>query len=201
VFSRNQTITITALLLGAFLYHQWNKGEKFSEFMAVRESPVQSRVSDPVPFDYKNYTITPQAEFKIKAVVLSSQGYWMDRESKLAPVDLALGWGPMSNGQVLKDLKISQDNRWYYYRYQELPIPDAEIIAHSANMHLIPATPEIEGKIKAARHGHIVEFSGYLVNVNAPDGWGWRSSQSRNDTGGGSCELVWVTGFERVEQP
>ncbi len=166
--------------------------------MAVRESPVQSRVSGIKPFPYKKYTIIPQAEFKIRAVVLSSEGYWMDRESQLVPVDLALGWGPMSNGMVLKDLNISQSGRWYHYRYQEMPIPDAEIIAHSANMHLIPATPEIAGKIKAVRKGHIVEFKGYLVNVTASDGWRWNSSQSRTDTGGGSCELVWVDEFEKV---
>jgi hypothetical protein len=26
----------------------------------------------------------------------------------------------------------------------------------------------------------------------APDGWRWRSSLTREDTGAGACELVWV---------
>ena len=53
---------------------------------------------------------------------------------------------------------------------------------------------------KAAAHaaldhvveGSIVQLRGYLVAVQAADGWRWRSSLSRDDTGGGSCELVFV---------
>ena len=28
--------------------------------------------------------------------------------------------------------------------------------------------------------------------MRAPDGWRWRSSLTREDTGAGACELVWV---------
>ncbi len=37
-----------------------------------------------------------------------------------------------------------------------------------------------------------MEFKGKLVKVLAVDGWRWSSSLTRNDTGGHSCELVWV---------
>jgi hypothetical protein len=30
------------------------------------------------------------------------------------------------------------------------------------------------------------------VQVNTPDGWRWRSSLTREDTGGGACEVVYV---------
>ena len=32
----------------------------------------------------------------------------------------------------------------------------------------------------------------YLVDVDHGSGWHWRSSMSRNDTGDGACELVYV---------
>ena len=38
----------------------------------------------------------------------------------------------------------------------------------------------------------LLTFSGYLIEARAPDGWRWRSSLTREDTGAGACELVWV---------
>ena len=45
------------------------------------------------------------------------------------------------------------------------------------------------GKI---RKGQIVKLSGYLVEIKAKDGWSWRSSMTRDDTGQGSCEVIFV---------
>ncbi len=60
-------------------------------------------------------------------------------------------------------------------------------------MHLIPANDEVERVMKnETRKGSIVRFSGYLVSISAGDGWRWRSSLTRKDTGSGACELVWV---------
>ena len=51
-------------------------------------------------------------------------------------------------------------------------------------MHLIPATDIVESVIKEIRNGDIIELSGSLVNVQSDsDGWHWKSSQTRNDTG------------------
>jgi hypothetical protein len=38
----------------------------------------------------------------------------------------------------------------------------------------------------------VVALTGYLVEVRGPDGFRWRSSLTREDTGNGACELVWV---------
>jgi hypothetical protein len=41
-----------------------------------------------------------------------------------------------------------------------------------------------------------VRVAGKLVEVHADDGWQWRSSLSRTDTGASACELLWL---ERLE--
>jgi len=33
---------------------------------------------------------------------------------------------------------------------------------------------------------------GYLISIRGEDGWHWRSSLSRTDSGDGACEVVWV---------
>ena len=161
----------------------------------VPEYPVQSRPSTRMSFRYKDYTITPLADFNITAKVLSKKRYRYGREAELSPVDLALGWGNMSDESVLAEMKIWQSNRWYRWRVDTFPIPRNEIISHSGNMHIIPANSLIETQILSAPEGSIVEFSGCLVRVNGDDGWYWISSLRRDDVGNHSCEVVWVEEF------
>ena len=140
------------------------------------------------------YTITKLEPFQIEARVLSTCRYRWDREAVLAPVDLALGWGPMADPTVLSQLTISQDGRWYTFQWRGggPPIPEDDIIAHSANMHMIPADDDVARTLKQIRRDQQIELRGYLVEAVGPDGWRWRSSLSRTDTGGHACELVLV---------
>jgi hypothetical protein len=155
--------------------------------------PLQVNRSSLPSFSVENYQITPAAEFSLEARVLSTETYHAGREADLSPIDLALGWGPMSDSAVLDRLQISQDNRFYFYRWSDQPpISPSEIVEHSANMHMIPASDEIKRRLDKVREGQIVALSGYLVRVQAPDGWHWNSSMSRSDSGNGACELVWV---------
>jgi hypothetical protein len=59
-------------------------------------------------------------------------------------------------------------------------------------MHLIPATSDVREQLEDVRAGHIVHLRGYLVRVDGPNGYVWRSSLTRDDTGNGACELFYV---------
>ncbi|MAT52811.1 MAG: hypothetical protein CMK32_16665 [Porticoccaceae bacterium] len=161
------------------------------------ESPSQSPVQGS-SFAHKDYRVTPLANFALTARVLSRRDYRFDREADLSPTDLALGWGPMSDSAVLNEFSISQRNRWYFWRADNMVIPRREVEQHSANMHMIPANSAVERQLKAIREGDIVTVQGHLVKVEGGDGWRWVSSLSRGDTGDGSCELVWVTSLSVV---
>jgi len=41
-----------------------------------------------------------------------------------------------------------------------------------------------------------VKLSGYLVDVRGDDGWSISTSMTREDTGAGACEVIWVEEFE-----
>jgi len=164
------------------------------------DPPQQSGRISSAHFMFEDYRITPLAEFSIKAKILSKKDYSFGRESDLSPTDLALGWGRMSDENVLDVLDISQGGRWYRWQAQTLPIPVREIETHSANMHLVPADRGIELAIERARAGDLVAFSGQLIRADAKDGWHWVSSLRRDDTGGSACELIWVDQFE-VQSP
>ena len=159
------------------------------------DDPEQGKVRNAERIPYGDYTLTPLATWHVTGKVLSRRDYWWGREADLSPTDLARGWGRMSDESVLAHFDISQSNRFYRWWTKALPIPRGEVERHSANMHLIPATDDVEAAIDEAREGHIVEFKGRLVLVDAKDGWHWVSSLTRNDTGNGACELIYVEDF------
>jgi hypothetical protein len=158
--------------------------------------PVQRALDPPVaPWRSGDYTIKPLARFSIDARVLSRANYHFDRESGLVPTDLALGWGRMSDSAVLDKIAISQSGRFYYWRVDQFPIPEREIIQSSANMHLIAADRSIAKQIARVRVGDVVRFDGYLVEADGANNYHWISSLTRDDSGNGACEVVWVEHF------
>ena len=154
---------------------------------------TQTEPNSKQTIQFEDYVITPLAEIDITARVLGKEKYWMDRESEISPVDLALGWGRMSDPNVLDKITISQSSRWYYWKTPKFPIPRREIETHSANMHMIPANDYVRDTLDDVQEGQHVMIRGKLVRVDGKDGWFWKSSLTRKDTGSRACELVYVT--------
>jgi len=166
--------------------------------------PVQTDTDLHSAWTWGKNTITPMARYQIRAVVLSKYHYWAGAtEDEIAPYDLVLGWGPMSDAAVINALKISQSGRWYNYYWKGSPPPIApgEIASHSANNHIVAADRKVLGQIEAIKRFDVVSLRGYLVNITRPDGWSWSTSLTRDDTRGGACELFWVESVERISQP
>jgi len=138
------------------------------------------------------HTVSTLQSFQLEARILGREDYYFDRGAKLSPTDLALGWGPMADPDVLRHISISQRNRWYFWRAEQLPIERRQIEIHSANMHLIPANPDVANTLAGLEEGQQIRLSGQLVRVEGDDGYNWVSSLSREDTGDGACELIWV---------
>jgi hypothetical protein len=189
-------VFIALILFGAWKYWHDRPVAVPAGGIAPNE-PVQVNVEKGVIYRQGNIELEALANFDIEARVLSKEIYHLDRESELVPVDLALGWGAMSDSEVLEKLSISQSGRFYFYRWEdEPPRSPSEIASHSANMHLIPTSSDIEAKIRGVRIGQVVHITGQLVEARSPDGWHWSSSLSRDDTGAGACELVRVESLD-----
>jgi hypothetical protein len=158
----------------------------------VAQAPAQKNI-EPTQFAIDVFLVTRKAEFDIRARVLSAENYYLHRESDLSPIDLALGWGPMSDQAILDRIDISQSGRWYRTCYEyPAPLDDQQIIQNSSNMHMIPANKRVKKALKSLRHGELVTLKGYLVDVDHDSGWHWRTSMTREDTGAGACEIVYV---------
>jgi hypothetical protein len=152
-------------------------------------APEQRLIGGQAAVERGDFRLRPRAEFEATVRILRREDYSLDRISRLAPTDFAVGWGPMSDGRVLADIEISQGNRFYYWRTENWPIGRDEIESSSANWHVIPENEAVASALERLRPGSIVRFSGRLVDIEGNDG-GMRTSLSRTDTGAGACEIL-----------
>ncbi len=192
-------ISLIAGLLGLW----WWQGRPLAQPPGILTplDPLQTEPEAPVSWTYRDHRITPLARFELRARVLGTERYHFDRASQLSPVDFALGWGPMSDSRILKAFTIQQRDRWYFWSSGNMPISAAEVISHSANMHMIPSNASVARRLLSVKSGQILELRGQLIQADGKDGWHWVSSLSRTDTGDGSCEVVWVESARATDHP
>jgi len=182
---------IAGLIVGIFIFYP-EKSVSYGPGPVAPDWPIQTNINPGEKFPFKEYELTKLASFNITARILSTEDYRYDRESDLAPIDLALGWRQMSDESILDHISISQGARWMNWKTDFLPITMRDVIRQSANMHIIPASDELESILEDLYKGQVVELNGYLVRVRASDGWTWTSSMSREDSGSHACEVFYV---------
>jgi hypothetical protein len=155
--------------------------------------PLQSALDAPQTITRGEFQVIPQARFSAEVRVLGRERYRLGALADVAPLDIAVGWGPMSDSAVLADIDITQSGRFYFWHYDnEPPIPRHDIESHSANWHLVPANSGIWRKLSGLRVGDVVKLDGMLVNLQNPELGTMATSLSRDDTGAGACEIIYV---------
>lgn len=192
-------VWIALALVAGGGWNAWTRRELLQPAgVLIEAAPLQGPVAgdQAASFSYRDYRLKPLAAFSLAARVLGTERYRVDQLAGLVPVDVGLGWGPMSDSAVLAQIEISQSGRYMHWRVAQLPIPERQIVESAANMHLIPATPLIGDRIAALRRGQLIQLRGRLVEAVAPNGIKIRSSLRRDDAGAGACEVVWVEALE-----
>ncbi|NKJ21662.1 hypothetical protein [Dyella sp. SG609] len=190
---RKWGLLLVLVLLGLVALH-WSRQRPSVPAAGVLApaAPIQDDIANGTVLQRGDVSLLTRAHFELTARVLSREDYRFDAGASLAPVDLALGWGPMSDSAVLAKISISQSHRFYYWRVEEFPIPQRDIEISSANMHMIPADDAVRRALERVRPGQVIHLQGFLVDASRPDGWRWHTSMTREDTGNGACELVFV---------
>lgn len=192
-------LVLLTLLVGWGALHAWRQRPIVQPpGILAPDVPQQIDLDHGAQLQRGDTTLTTRAHFELTARVLSRENYRFDAGASLAPEDLALGWGRMSDSAVLAKITITQSNRFYYWHVNEFPIPRREIETSSANMHMIPADDAVRRSLERVRPGQLVHLEGFLVDATRPNGWRWRTSMTREDTGDGACELVYVESIDVV---
>ncbi len=181
------------VLHGAYSFWRDRPVHPPSGILAPTE-PIQLTIESAPDIPLGDWRLIPRASYDITARVLGRERYHFDHIANLVPVDLALGWGPMSDSEILKTITISQGARFYTLHWiTSPPFPPNELMLHSANTHIIPATQSLARRLERLRVGEVVHIAGQLVDAERTDGsWAIHTSLRRDDTGDGACEVMRV---------
>ena len=106
----------------------------------ITEDPEQTAAVNISSWTYKNYTVYPLATYNIRARVLKTESYYVDRAADISPVDWVLGWREMSDSSILDKVKLIQFDRWYYWNSDGTPIPESTIAVLAPTRISLPAT-------------------------------------------------------------
>jgi hypothetical protein len=159
----------------------------------VSQEPMQTDVTGEKTTIVGDFKLTAVARYVARGRVLGRKRYHSGEQSHLVPVDIALGWGRMSDQSILDQLGITMGNRFFFYQWSGAPpISPDEIMRCAANNHVIASNSAVASTISSLRIGSIAELEGWLVDADGPDGFRWRTSRRRDDTGNGACELFFV---------
>jgi hypothetical protein len=166
--------------------------------------PVQEPLVPPeqvvVTRGERKFTLLKTHRYVVSGEVLSATSYDLAWTNDFFDVDVGLLWG--TRREEFKDrFKFFQMGRFLFWRTDQ-PVTDTdrvEVNRHISNNHLIPA--EGHGHIASAARwvskGDQVRIEGALVQVLDDSGRALAtSSTSRDDTGEGACEIIWVDSLQ-----
>jgi len=164
------------------------------------QDPIQvpANPEDIITLEIENgvFELKPKAKYKASVMVMSKKSYSHGWTGKIAPIDLVLAWGKLTEPRYDKHINYRQSDRWYYFQYDsESPLTGGYIGDHSANNHIIPATENVHKALKSIRKKQKVVLEGYLVFLEGTYKGGkvfWNSSLTRKDHGANACELFFV---------
>ena len=203
-------IVLLAALIGLFLAvlfkDRWPADAEF--LPEVFREPLQEEAGVPAEFDASqkgyNYTVRPVASYEIWGLVVSSHyaGSFLDVTHEavrdyLNIKDLCLIWGPNLENGAFRNLKFWNRDFTCYYSWSDPVSGQAFSTSHISNNHLVTADGALRKAIKSVRRGDQVHIRGWLAAYGHKGSGAMRgTSLTRNDTGGGACETIYVTGFE-----
>ena len=167
--------------------------------------PIQEETTGYIEMNVAGYEVSiyPQYTYEIEALVVHTKNYpGFGLGNKLSPRDIALAWGKVAEYNEDINFHWKQSGRWVSWSVKSYTEVDKiggvdYVSSHLSNNHLIPSNNSVRRKIKKIRKGDHIKIKGYLVNVDAENKNGktffWNSSTTRDDTGDGACEVIYVT--------
>jgi len=160
-----------------------------------------------VRVDKEQYRVQPRFNYDLQGVVVSyhdadafsdiwHHNLWKDF---LNVRDICVVWGDNVASGVYRDVEFSNDSWTCWVRWPDQATGARFRLNQISNNHLLVDRPEVRKAVMSARPGDRIHLKGYLADYrNLRDGFWRRTSTTREDTGNGACEVVYVERFDVV---
>lgn len=190
----------------------WWQSDEFVPFdwlpREIVEDPRQEKVREKpfeVAYNEVAYTVEPKYEYDLYGMVVSFRYHDGDRmlhkvwNDHLNVADVCVVWGnnlagvdlnafDFFNGQFTCNLSTGDRAAWEQFAQHQL-----------SNNHLLSDDDRLRSRITELRVGDIIRVRGWLSWYGQAGGGGMRkTSITRDDSGNGACETIFVRDFDII---
>ena len=203
-------LLLAASLIGGARWFLYDRDVRHtSGVLAPAEPGISIAPNPPTWIDPHGIRYRGLGRMEGRVVVVARKNYSIGPFARLAPTDLAIVWGPLSDPDLYGQLVFDQRGSPFGARYvapelrRGTPLskrPHGEIAAlllgNLTHVHAIPGNADIASRLAHIRPGQVIEFTGILVDVVTPEGSRVASSLKLHDL---DCEVAWIDTLELVD--
>ncbi len=188
----------------------WNRNAipaRIDVVPALLEEPDQARTGEgpfEVQYESVEYRVIPEYRYVLHGLVVSYRHHeGNSRMHRLAGdhlnmLDVCVVWGTNADPGLLKKLKFWNGIFTCNVRTKDSEAWRAFDMTALSNNHLISDDPFIRKQVRKLRIGDQVRVEGMLASYGANAGPVRGTSTTREDTGDGACETIYVSRFDIV---
>ena len=174
---------------------------------SLRQEPRQ-RPTDRAPFTVElegiTYSVEPEFSYAIEGLVVSEHvtaSWWRPRtfhtraNDRLNVKDVCVVWGENAANGSYRQARFHSGEFTCYVRFAAAEPARAFVPRALSNNHLLAVDPNLRRQLSDLRRGDQIALRGYLASYSHNLGQGYRrgTSISRDDTGNGACETLYVS--------
>ena len=170
---------------------------------ATRKAEFSTRVND------QTYLIKPRFDYELNGVIVSAHdaddfsdiwhhGRWKDFINLR---DLCVVWGSNVESGVYLDMQFHNDSWTCWFRWPNRDVGERFDKTRLSNNHLLIDDDAIRVRLMNAEPGDQIRLSGVLAEYSNPASGFYRAtSTTRDDSGNGACETIYLNDFEIVRK-
>ena len=169
----------------------------------TRQAEFSTRVND------QTYLIKPRYDYELNGVIVSyhdaddfSDIWHHDRWKDFINLrDLCVVWGSNVASGIYLDMKFHNDSWTCWFSWPNREVGERFDMTRLSNNHVLIDDDAIRARLMRAEPGDQIRLRGVLAEYRNPSSGFFRStSTTRDDTGNGACETIYVTDFEIVRK-
>ena len=208
-----EKLLIISLLAMAILYFIKDRLPDPALYGESRIEAPRQKKSERKPFEVEveneRYRITPKYDYMLEGVVVSRHSadalldivHHEEWHDFLNVADLCVIWGENVRSGVYREMDFSNGNWTCYYSWPNSSVKQRFRPDQLSNNHLLTQDDLIGREIEKAHPGDLVRIEGMLVEyANPSNGFKRGTSVTRNDTGQGACETIYVEAFDILKR-
>lgn len=163
------------------------------------KAPVISKLIGNKDITFNGNTFSPHKKIEASVRVLEKSRYFFDNMSEFSSYDILVGWGEVSDQKNVDYINFKLKDRSFTYNKIRLPLKSDKISNQTLLWHAVPSSEDIKSSLFSLREGHIIQVSGFIVNVATKEGLHWNSAStpSQVSKSANQHDILWITSLSK----